>query len=539
MEKTKAIRRAEAALIALFLLALILPQVIGREENAVQGSPEESAGSISAAADLQDKRFAVVLGSAFDLMISRMFPDAKVNLVTDWAEECIQVAQGKADAVLWEASSLNELAEQYPDLMALPEAVAQLEYRWCTQKNEKGDKLRQEVNAFIAELKTENLLEEIYHRWEDPETAPDHVEEFPMTDTPKGTLKVVSCLDWQPVCYLNGDNACGFMIELLYRFCAWAGYTPAAEYVDFQSVQAGFATGKYDLLVYGMEWREETAEILNYTDPIMTDDVHAVILKSRYAGAEQETAAEDSLPVSKAEKFWRGLLGSLDKNFVREDRWKSLLSGLGVTVSLSVLSILLGTVLGGLICAMRMSRHPLPNAFARIYIRWLQGMPIVLMLLILYYVVFSKSGVQAFWVCVLGFSLDFSAYASEMFRSGIQAVPLGQQKAARALGFQPSVAFRHVVFPQMVIHCLPVYVGQVISTVKLTSVAGYISVMDLTRVSDLIRSRTYEAFFPLIVTALVYFLVAWLLTLLLKALENRIDPTRRKRQIKGVTVHAD
>ena len=198
-----------------------------------------------------------------------------------------------------------------------------------------------------------------------------------------------------------------------------------------------------------------------------------------------------------------------------------------------------GVVAGGIICAMRMSRHPLPNAFARIYIRWLQGMPIVLMLLILYYVVFSKSNIEAFWVCVLGFSLDFSAYASEMFRSGIQAVPAGQQKAAKALGFKPFAAFRHVVFPQMVIHCLPVYVGQVISTVKLTSVAGYISVMDLTRVSDLIRSRTYEAFFPLIVTALIYFLVACLLTLLLKALENRIDPTRRKRQIKGVTVHAD
>lgn len=539
MEKNKAIRWAEAALITLFLLALILTQVIGGEETAVQGPPEKNAGGISSAADLQDKRFSVVLGSAFDLMIHRIFPDAKVNLVSDWAEECIQVAQGKADAVLWEASSLNELAEQYPDLMALPEAVAQLEYRWCAQKNEKGEKLRQEVNTFIEELHAENLLEEIYRRWEDPETAPDHVEEFPTTGTPQGELRVVSCLDWQPVCYLNGDNACGFMIELLYRFCAWAGYTPTAEYVDFQSVQAGFATGKYDLLVYGMEWREESAEILNYTAPVMTDDVYAVILKSRYAGAGQETAAENSLPVTKAEKFWKGLLSSLDKNFIREDRWKSLLSGLGVTVSLSVLSILLGTVLGGLICAMRMSRHPLPNAFARIYIRWLQGMPIVLMLLILYYVVFSKSGIQAFWVCVLGFSLDFSAYASEMFRSGIQAVPPGQQKAAKALGFKPSAAFRHVVFPQMVIHCLPVYVGEVISTVKLTSVAGYISVMDLTRVSDLIRSRTYEAFFPLIVTALVYFLVAWLLTLLLKALENSIDPTRRKRKIKGVTIHAD
>ena len=185
MEKTKAVRWAEAALIALFLLALILPQVIGSEETAVRDSSVESADSIASIADLQDKRFAVVLGSAYDVLGSELFPDAKVNLVADWAEECIQVAQGKADAVLWEASSLNELAEQYPDLMALPEVVTQLEYHWCTQKNDKGEKLRQEVDAFIEEIRAENLLEEIYRRWEDPEAAPDHVEEFPMTGTPR------------------------------------------------------------------------------------------------------------------------------------------------------------------------------------------------------------------------------------------------------------------------------------------------------------------------------------------------------------------
>ena len=109
MEKTKAIRRAEAVLIALFLLALILPQVIGSEDTAAPGLQGEDAGDISAAADLQDKRFAVVLGSSYEILVPKLFPDAEVTYVTDWAEECIQVGQEKADAVLWEASSLNEL----------------------------------------------------------------------------------------------------------------------------------------------------------------------------------------------------------------------------------------------------------------------------------------------------------------------------------------------------------------------------------------------------------------------------------------------
>ena len=144
MEKTKAIRRTEAALIVLFLLALILPQVIGSEGTAGQGSP----GDIASVSDLRDKRFAVVVGSSYDILFPSLFPDAQMTYVTDWAEECIQVAQGKADAVLWEASSLNELVREYPDLAVLPEVVDQLEFRWCTQKNEEGEKLQREVDVF-------------------------------------------------------------------------------------------------------------------------------------------------------------------------------------------------------------------------------------------------------------------------------------------------------------------------------------------------------------------------------------------------------
>ena len=160
-----------------------------------------------------------------------------------------------------------------------------------------------------------------------------------------------------------------------------------------------------------------------------------------------------------------------------------------------------------------------------------------MLLMILYYIIFGKTSVSAFWVCVLGFSLDFSAYASEIFRSGIEAVPSGQFRAAKALGFKPVDAFLRVVLPQSMLYIVPVYIGQLISTVKLTSVAGYISVEDLTRASDIIRSRTYEAFFPLVVTAIIYFLVALLLTRLLKIAQHRVDPMSRPRTVKGVEMH--
>ena len=186
-----------------------------------------------------------------------------------------------------------------------------------------------------------------------------------------------------------------------------------------------------------------------------------------------------------------------------------------------------------------MSRHTYITAFARIYIKVVQGLPILVLLMILYYLIFVNSPITAFWACVIGFSIDFSAYTAEIFRSGIEAVPTGQERAARALGFSKGSAFLRVVVPQAMIYIVPVYMGQLIAMVKQTSVAGYISVEDLTRVSYIIRSRSFEAFFPLILTAIIYFLIAWMLTQMLSILKNRLDPAARSRKVKGVKEHVN
>ena len=116
-----------------------------------------------------------------------------------------------------------------------------------------------------------------------------------------------------------------------------------------------------------------------------------------------------------------------------------------------------------------------------------------------------------------------------MIRTGILAVDKGQMEAALALGYTKSRAFMKIVLPQAARHFLPVFQGEFISLVKMTSVVGYIAIQDLTKAGDIIRSRTYEAFFPLIAIAIVYFVIAWLLTRVLVALQNRFDPKRRRK----------
>jgi len=133
-------------------------------------------------------------------------------------------------------------------------------------------------------------------------------------------------------------------------------------------------------------------------------------------------------------------------------------------------------------------------------------------------------------VAVLAFGMNFAAYVSEMFRSGIESLDRGQSEAGTAMGFTKTQTFSFIVLPQMIQRILPVYKGEFISLVKMTSIVGYIAVQDLTKAGDIIRSRTFDAFFPLIMVAVLYFLISLLLVQALEYLERITDPKYRRRQ---------
>lgn len=137
-------------------------------------------------------------------------------------------------------------------------------------------------------------------------------------------------------------------------------------------------------------------------------------------------------------------------------------------------------------------------------------------------------------VAIIGFSINFAAYSSEMMRTGIETVDKGQSEAALSMGYTKGQTFFKIVFPQAARNFIPVLKGEFISMVKMTSVVGYIAVQDLTKVSDIIRSRTMEAFFPLIMTAVIYFAVANVMTAALSFVERKVTPKRNRRRLKGV-----
>ena len=215
------------------------------------------------------------------------------------------------------------------------------------------------------------------------------------------------------------------------------------------------------------------------------------------------------------------VVNSFNNNLIAEDRYRMILNGLQVTLIITFFAVILGTLLGGLVCWMRMNRRPWLQKVAKVYIDIMRGTPVLVVLMLMFYVIMAPMDASGIVVAIVTFGMNTAAYIGEMLRTAIQGIDKGQTEAGLALGYTPRQTFIRIVLPQVIKSAMPVYQGEVISLLKGTSIVGYIAVQDMTRASDLIRSRTFDAFFPLIVTAIIYFFMAWLIGWLLTSLVKR------------------
>jgi polar amino acid transport system substrate-binding protein len=165
-------------------------------------------------------------------------------------------------------------------------------------------------------------------------------------------------------------------------------------------------------------------------------------------------------------------------------------------------------LLGFGVCGLRMNKNPVLGAVGSLYVNILRGTPIVVLLMITFYIIFARSNISGTAVAIVAFGANGAAFIGEIIRSAILTIDKGQIEAARSMGFSKTGAFFTVTFPQAVRVAFPVYMSEFVSLFKMTSVVGYIAIVDLTKAGDIIRSRTYDAFFPLIMVALVYLITA-------------------------------
>ena len=226
-----------------------------------------------------------------------------------------------------------------------------------------------------------------------------------------------------------------------------------------------------------------------------------------------------------------GIIGKLAKsleiNFLRDNRYHYLVNGFANTLIITVFAVAIGIALGFSVAVVRSThdqtgRWKLLNFLCRVYLAVIRGTPVVVQLLIIYFVIFGSVNISKLLVAILAFGFNSGAYVAEIVRAGIMSIDRGQLEAATSLGLSYRQGMKKIILPQAFKNVLPALGNEFIVLLKETSVAGYIALQDLTKGGDIIRSQTYDAFLPLIAVAVIYLAVVMLLTKLLSILEKRL-----------------
>ena len=498
------------------------PQVLVSKKEIVTDTGVPQYTELS---QLSGKLVSSQTGSVADLLVNSVIPNVSYSYFNNLIDQITALQNNKVEAVPADEPMAKLAVAQNPDLAILPERIVEDHYGVALQKN---SQLTDEVNAAIAQLKADGTLEQMKEKWTN---ANDSMKVLPQLDYPgaNGTLKVAHVIAAEPMEYIGADGTpIGYDLELMLHIGKILDRKVEFISVDFAGLIPMLQSGKADAAVGCMSITDERKKAVDMSDSYYDGGLYFVVRK----------VTESSVSVSTLNKknTLESLKASFIRTFITENRWKLVLDGLKVTVIISIFSGILGSLMGFGICMLRRSKRRAISVPTAGFIRLIQGTPIIVLLMIFYYIIFGKVDISAVIVAILGLAINFAVYVSEMMRTGIDAVDKGQIEAAYALGFTKMKTFWKITFPQAARHFLPVFKGEFISMVKMTSVVGYIAIQDLTKVSDIIRSRTLEAFFPLIATAVIYFIVANILTALLTRLEMKMDPKRRKRTVKGVVM---
>jgi len=483
------------------------------KENAAPGPGQSPAGP--AAPAFETAVIGAMTGTTGEQIVRERFPKADLKLFDDVMDAVAALKTGKLAYVITAYTTALRAANANKDLALLPE---EYNHEWASIAVPKNNpELLGKINAVLKDFKADGTLDKIIGHWVRPDGSPYEIVKVPKAAGGR-PLRVAIAANREPMGYHQGGEIVGLDPELIESVAYRLGRPVVYSDMKFSALVVALESGKADVICSNMTATEERRKRVSFTDGYY---VNPQVMLARRAPVTAGAA-----PAVEKTGFWARIKDSFINNIIREKRYLLIWAGLKVTFLISILSALLGTVLGGLICFMRMSRRKTLRAIARVYIDLLRGIPQVVLLMMMFYVVFAPLNISGVLVATITFAMNFAAYVSEMFRTSIESVKKGQTEAGIALGFSRVGTFLHIVLPQAVQRVLPVYKGEFIALVKMTAIVGYIAVQDLTKASDIIRSRTFDAFFPLIMVAVLYFVLAWLLTLLLEAIQVRTAPKR-------------
>lgn len=484
----------------LLTLSFLAASCSAGQEPFLPSSVEELAGHT----------VAVPEGSTTDLFLSQ-YKDIDLMRI-GLGEMAVAVKNGRAEFAMVQETQFDATRMQDKGFRkcfsGLLKGVAALGFR------KEDTLLCARFNAFLQEFIDSGEHERWYTGWT---TNPDSMAVAVRQNTapPEGEALVVGITLAFPFIYLKDEELSGLEVDMMDRFCRQAGFKPEYCIIDFPAMIPALHTHKTDILLSHMQVTPERAKQILFSDPYFEGSICCY-------GRDPDAGSLSKRSLSQT------VINSVRTNLIEENYWKILLGGLLVTLEISCFSILLSVLLGAIFCFFRMRRSSLVSGFTKVLAETVQGIPVLVVLMIMCYVVFARSDISGVLVAIFSFGLFYGAVFCELFRAGMLSVDRGQWEAGAALGLGKFQVFRLIAFPQALRQIVPVFKGDVVSLIKSTAIVGYVAVMDLTNASNVIRARTFDSFFPLILISIIYIILSRLIGSALNALERRVNMTKQQ-----------
>lgn len=394
-------------------------------------------------------------------------PGTEVIRYNKGADAVQALKQQKIDAVLIDEQPALAFVEKNNELTIADEEFAMEEYAIGIAKE--NTELLYRINDALEAIKVNGTMDEIVANYIGDEKG-EHPYESPEGLTlGNGTLTMATNVAFPPYEYYEDKTAVGIDIDMMQAIADYLNMDLVVSDMEFDSVIMAVQSGKADVAAAGLTVTEDRLKNISFSESYTT--AKQVIIYNNGEKAEK---------MSLADKIYQ--------TFIEKNRWQYIPKGLANTLLITVF----------------------------------RGTPMVVQLLIMYYVVFAQTAVNPLIAAVIAFGLNSGAYLSEAIRSGIMAIEIGQFEAGRSMGFNYHETVRYIIMPQAIKVSLPAIFNEYIALLKESSIVGYIGLMDLTKAGDIIRSNTYEALVPLVSVALVYLVLVMIMTSFVSRLERRL-----------------
>ncbi len=488
--------------------------------------------------DFKGKKISILNGTSFDGYIEEneiLQGNVDILYQNSDVDSVLSVLNKKSDALVNDAPICEMIVSQHDELIAFPELICEDNFGFGFKK---GNPLVNTFNDAMSKLEGEGLTQEMKDKW----LGDDESEKVLIPqDWPgkNGTLRFWTSVSAPPMSYLGPEGApIGYAIDYMLHVAREMDYKVEVVDCSFDGLIPALQGGKADIVGDSMSITEERLKTIDFSNPYYVGGATLVVRKEDVDPALlSEIMSQDT--TSKDGAFIGSIKKSFKRTFIESDRWQIFAKGLLTTITISLASMVFGLILGfALFMLCRKTGetvHRIVNVIAGVIV----GIPSVVLLMVLFYIIFAKTKMSGMTVAIITFTLTFGISVLQMLETGTDAVDPGQTEGAYALGFSDNETFFRVILPQAVMHILPIFKGELSSLVKATAVVGYVAVQDLTRAGDMVRNRTFEAFFSLISVAIIYYVLGKLLSFIIDRIQVNYDPKHRTKEqiLKGVETH--